>query len=381
MLKDKLPNMKNPRAILIAAAIVLAAFLVFRGVLGSSTPAHKQDVPPVIVASAQTQDVPVYDQAVGTVLANATVQVKSRIDGQIVGAGFKEGQLVKKGDLLFEIDRAPYEAALRAAEANLQRDQAQLANAMRDLDRANKLVAKGYVSTQARDTAQAQAKALAGSVGADNAAVDQAKLQLGYTDIRSPIDGKTGPLLIDVGNIIKAADANPLVVVTQIQPVKISFSLAQQYLPALQARLAEKTLTASFKPRDAKDEVSAPVDFIGNAVNAGAGTIELRATYDNGDLRLVPGEFVDVRVLIDNLPNAVTVPREAVNTGQDSLYVYVITPENKAEMRKVTVLHRTNGIAALAPGAVKPGEKVVVEGQMRVAPGMTVKIVTREPAA
>lgn len=373
----------SPRTVLIAAGGLLFAGFAVHSYFGGDV-AHKGkgvDTPSVAVAPAQRRDIPVYAQAVGTVVANATVQVKSRIDGQIVGAGFKEGQLVRKGDLLFQIDRAPYEAALRAARANLQRDEAQLANAQLDLGRANKLVKNGYVSEQTRDAAIAQSKALAGSVAADRAAVDQADLQLGYTEIRSPIDGKTGPFLVDVGNIITSASGTPLVTVTQIQPVKISFALAQQNLPKLQQALASKSLVASLKTHGEKDgEVVAPIDFIGNTINAASGTIELRATYDNADMRLVPGEYVDVRVRIADLKQAITVPRDAVNTGQNGQYVYVVTPEMKVELRNITVLDQAGDIAAV-DGAVKEGENVIVDGQLRVAPGMGVKIAAKGPAA
>lgn len=374
----------SPRTILVALCGLVAIGFAIHWLFSPSAASRKPgwgDIPPVTVAAAERRNVPVDVEAVGTVLANATVQVKSRIDGEIVAVAFKEGQIVRKGDLLFQIDRAPYEAALRAAKANLQRDEAQLDNARLDLGRANKLLAKGYASQQTHDAAQAQVKALEGSVAADRAAIDQAALQLGYTEIRSPIDGKTGPYLVDAGNIVKAADANPLVVVTQIQPVKISFALAQQHLAKLQSRMAEKALVASFRPHNSSREISAPIDFIGNQVNADAGTIELRATYDNAGLDLVPGEFVNVRVHLDEITNAVVVPREAVNTGQDRLYVYVVTADSKAEARNVDVLHRSDDMAALAPGAVKPGEQVVTDGQMRVAPGMPVKIVPRGPGA
>lgn len=369
----------SPRTILILVAIGLVAIFSFRTLFGSSSShnvGNSYDIPPVTVAIAEARDVPVYAQAIGTVMANATVQVKSRIDGQIVAAAFQEGQLVRKGDLLFQIDRAPYEAALRAAQANLQRDQAQLANARLDLGRANSLVKKGYVSQQTRDAAMAQSKALAGSVAADQAAVDQAQLQLGYTEIRSPIDGKTGPILVDPGNIIKANDTGALVVVTQIQPVRISFALAQQNLPQLQARMAEKALTASLTAHDGNEHstISVPIDFIGNTVNSLSGTIELRATYANPDLRLVPGEFVDVRVRLDNLKSAITVPREAVNTGQTGLYVYVVKEDKTVELRDVTVIYQDSDISVVS-GNLKPGETVITDGQLRVAPGGKVKVV------
>lgn len=375
----------SPRVILIAAGGLAAALLLFHGLFGTSAAEGNGDgpeIPPVTVAAAEERDVPVFVQAVGTVIANATVQIKSRIDGEILAIGFKEGQLVRKGDLLFQIDQAPYEAALRVAQANLQRDEAQLANAKLDLGRANKLVGKGYTSEQTRDAAAAQVKQFAGTVAADRAAVDQAQMQFDYAHIRAPIDGKTGAVLIDVGNIVRAADADPLVVLTQIQPVKISFALAQQNLPKLQERMKEKALAVSFKSQGGgADEISVPVDFIANAVNAVAGTIELRATYDNGDLRLVPGEFVDIRVRLDELKNAVVVPRDAVNTGQTGLFVYVLTAGDIVEPRNVDVLYRGDDIAALAPGALAPGETVVTDGQMRVAPGMKVRVVDRGAGA
>lgn len=371
----------SPRSILVLIVISLAAIFGVHALSGSpsshnSGDAH--DIPPVTVATAEAHNVPVYAEAIGTVLANATVQVKSRIDGQIVAATFREGQLVRKGDLLFQIDRAPYEAALRAAQANLQRDQAQLANARLDLGRANSLVKKGYASQQTRDAASAQVKALAGSVAADQAAVDQAQLQLGYTEIRSPIDGKTGPILVDAGNIIKANDTGALVVVTQIQPVKISFALAQQNLPKLQARMAQKALTASFTTHAGNERktISAPIDFIANTVNPMSGTIELRATCANPDLRLVPGQFVDVRVLLDNLKSAITVPREAVNTGQAGLYVYVVKSDGTVELRNVSVIYQDTDKSVVS-GDLKAGETVITDGQLRVAPGGKVKIVDR----
>lgn len=373
---------RHPRRwIFIIAGLVLLGVLVFWETLGSSSTGKatkEHDLAPVTIAAAEVRDVPVYAQAIGTVMANATVQVKSRIDGQIVATGFKEGQLVRKGDLLFQIDRAPYEAALRAAQANLQRDQAQLANARLDLARASQLSKRGYVSEQTLDAASANTKALAGSVAADQAAVDQAQLQLGYTEIRSPIDGKTGPILVDAGNIIKANDTGSLVVVTQVQPVKISFSLAQQNLPKLQARMKEQALLASLKAHDGgadSPDLTAPIDFIANTVNAASGTIELRATYDNPDLRLVPGEFVDVRVRLDELKSAITIPREAVNTGQTGLYVYVVKADKTVELRNVNLIYQDSDIAVVS-GELKAGESVITDGQLRVAPGAKVKIVS-----
>jgi len=340
-----------------------------------------QPAPPVRVANVTTRDMPVLVRTIGTVRANATVQIKSRIDGQIIEVAFREGQLVKEGDLLFRIDPKPYEAALREAEAALARDEAQLTNARLNLNRANLLMKKGYTSVQARDAAAAEAKALAGSVAGDRAAVDRAKLQLDYTEIKSPIDGKTGSVLVDKGNLVKANDTASLVVVTQLQPVKISFALPQQNLPQLQARIRDKALFALLDHQDVSgknDEpaIQAPVDFISNEVDAASGTIELRATYDNPQFRLVPGEFVDVNVRLADLNRAMVVPREAVNTGQDGRYIYVVKTDSTIEMRSVKVLNESDALMAI--DNVKIGEQVVTDGQVNLRPGIAVKILGNE---
>lgn len=374
-------NRLNKRWVYVTGGVLLVALFMFRDSLGlgGAHNAKSEQASPVTAAIAQVSDVPVYTQTIGTVMANATVQVRPRADGQIVAVRFREGQIVKAGDLLFEIDRAPYEAALRAAQANLQRDEAQLGNASRDLGRANELSKKGYASAQTRDTASASKKSLAAGVAAAQAAVDQAQLQLGYTEIRSPIDGKTGPILVDAGNIVQAASATPLVTVTQIQPVKISFSLAQQNLPQLQEQMKAGTLVAALHVQSPsgippRADALAPVDFIGNTVNTSTGTIELRATYDNPDLSFVPGEFVDVNVRLAELKSVITIPREAVNTGQKGLYVFVIGKDDKVEMRDVTLLHQDNDVAAIKNG-LNAGERVVTDGQLRLLPGALVKIV------
>ena len=330
-------NRLNQRWIYVSGGLLLAALFLLRGPLGLSGGSKQaaDHASPVTVAIVETADVPVYAQAIGTVMANATVQVRPRIDGEIVAVRFREGQLVKAGDPLFEIDRAPYEAALRAAQANLQRDEAQLTNASRDLGRTSELTRKGYASAQSRDTASTSKQALAASVAASQAAVDQAQLQLGYTEIRSPIDGKTGPILVDAGNIVQASSATALVTVTQIQPVKISFSLPQQNLAQLQQEMKADTLVATLRLHDAalstdQKAPTAPVDFIDNTVNTTTGTIELRATYDNPDLAFVPDEFVDVGVRLTELKGVLTVPSEAVNTGQTGFMFLLSTLTTKS---------------------------------------------------
>jgi multidrug efflux system membrane fusion protein len=341
--------------------------------------------PPVRVATAEIRDVSMTAHTLGTVLANSVVTIKPQVDGPLVAAGFKEGQIVKKGDLLFRIDPAPFEAALRQAEATVARDQAQYASAQADADRGLMLADRGIVSAQQRDQLVATAKALAASIAADQAAVERAQLNLGYTTIRSPVDGKTGPFLVYPGNQVHASDAAGLVTITQIQPVKIDFNLPQGDLPQLQDRMREDQLTVGVRAR--KDAVAAEgtaadqsdqtipvkVDFIGNVVDDRTGTIELRATFQNPDLRLVPGELVDIDVNLETLKQVVTVPHDALNVGQNVSYVFVIDKDKKAQMRKVNVLYQDQVIAALGSG-VQAGDRVVTDGQLRLTPGVTVDI-------
>jgi len=347
--------------------------------------------PPVHVALAEARDVPVTVHTIGTVLANSVVTVKSQVDGPLVSAQFKEGQMVREGDLLFKIDPAPFEAALRQSEAQKARDEAQHASAQADADRAVMLADRGIVSAQQRDQLVATAKALAATIDADEAAVDRAKLNLGYTIIRSPINGKTGPFIVYPGNQVHANDVAGLVTITQIQPVKITFNLPQGNLPQLQDRMTENGLVAQVTARsdvqgaataivDKRDmDIPVKIDFIGNTVDARTGTIELRATFDNPDQRLVPGELVDVSVRLGMLKQVTVVPREAVNVGQAGEYVFVLDGAKKAQMRPVKVLYQDQTIAALGSG-VEAEETVVTDGQLRLSPGSTVSILG-EPAA
>jgi membrane fusion protein, multidrug efflux system len=296
--------------------------------------------------------------------------------------------MVKKGDLLFQIDPAPFQASLRQAQAQVERDKAQLASAQADSDRAVMLSQRGIVSDQQRDQLVATAKALVATVAADAAAVERSQLNLDYTTIRSPINGKTGAMIVYPGNQVHASDATGLITITEIQPVMISFDLPQGDLPQLQDRMREGKLVASVAVRSdvasaakaddsSSGEIPVKIDFVGNVVDDKTGTIELRATFDNPDLRLVPGELVDVSVRLATLAQTVTVPREGVNIGQNGNYVFVVGDDKKAQMRPVTVLYQDQSIAALGSG-VKPGERVVTDGQLRLTPGVTVSITQPE---
>ena len=323
---------------------------------------------PVKVAAAEERDMAVVEHTIGTVVANATVSVTARVQGQLNTAKFREGQVVKKGDLLFEIDPAPYQAAYDSALAVL-------AGAKTNADRSANLLKQNAIAPQANDNAQAaylQAKANA----------EAARLNLEFTKIRSPIDGKTGPMLIQPGNVISIAgittNVAPLVNITQIQPIKVSFSLPQADLPRIQARAKNGGLTAKVVMHDlGGEDIEAPVDFISNAVNPTAGTIELRATFANGDAALVPGQLVDVTVALSNIPKAVVVPREAVNTGPNGQFVYTAN-EGAATQVPVKLLF-DDGTSDAIEGDVHAGDKVIVDGQLRVVDGGKV-IISRAAA-
>ncbi len=366
-------------AVLIA---VLGGFWYFTGHSAQQTAGRRPGggAAPVHAAAVINRDMAVVDHALGKVLAPTMVQVTSRVQGVLDTAHFKEGQFVKRGDLLFQIDPRPFQAALDQAKAILARDQASLANATRDRDRYAALKDSGNVSVQQFETITTNVAMLAATVAADKAAVETAALNLNYTQIRSPLDGKTGPLLIQPGNMIAANGTVPLVTIAQLQPIKVSFTLPQSELPRIQARQKGKGLAALLDIKHGDGAViEAPVDFTDNAVNAASGTIELRATFDNADLALVPGQLVNVRVEMDNIAGATVIPRDAVNDGPDGAFVYVIA-QNKALSRPVKVLFDDGDFVAVS-GGLKAGDQVVTEGQLRVVPGGPVNVLADRVAA
>jgi multidrug efflux system membrane fusion protein len=348
-------------------------WLVWDLMSGPSRPATP--LAPVRVIAAQRSTVTVIEHTLGTVVANATVQVTARVDGQMMSAGFKEGDIVRAGQVIFRLDPRPFQAAVAQAQGTLAKDQAMLMSTHNDQVRYSTLFKQNAASQQQRDQADANAKAMAATVQSDRAALDVAKLNLEYSVIHSPIDGKTGPILVQPGNLITANGTNPLVTITQIQPVKVSFSLPQSDLPRIQKRAAQNTLTAAIDMHDSSGAPEqAKVDFVSNTVSNTTGTIELRATFANTDMRLVPGQLVDVSVALDTLPRAIVVPREAVNVGPDGRYVYVVGKGDNVELRPVTVLFDGGATVAIS-GKVNKGERVITDGQLRVIPGKPVSIV------
>jgi multidrug efflux system membrane fusion protein len=345
-----------------ALVLVLGGFWYFTH--DSAPKTGRNLAAPVKVAAVEQRTMAVIERTIGTVVANSNVSVNARVQGQLVKAFFKEGQMVKIGDPLFQIDPRPYQATYDNAVASL-------ASAKAKADRYTRLKAQNAIAGQDFDDAQAsylEAKATA----------EMARLNLEFTLIRSPVNGKTGPMLIQPGNMVAAStastNATPLVTITEIQPVKISLSLPQSDLPRIQEMAKTKGLTITMNMHDAGGgaDRTANVDFISNAVTGNTGTIELRASYPNADLALVPGQLVDVTVALAEIPAALIVPRDAVNTGPDGQYVYIVA-DGAARQVPVKVLF-DDGTDDAVQGALAKGQQVIVDGQLRVVPGAKVNV-------
>jgi multidrug efflux system membrane fusion protein len=367
----------SPRTRIVASilGILFLVLVVWKIVEAlTPTPVPKVSPAPVRVGQAISKTVIIQEHTVGTIVANATVAVTAQVQGQIVSVNFKEGDIVHKGDVLFQLDPRPFQAALNQAQATTARDQATLVSDQKDAIRYTTLQKLGAASGQQADQAIAAAKAMAATVVADKAASDAAKLNLTYSTVRAPIDGKTGPILIQIGNLVSANGSNPLVTIAQIQPVKVSFFLPQTDLPRIQKRMAEGKMIVTLQMQgEGGETLQAPVDFVSNAVSNQTGTIELRATFANADDVLVPGQLADTNVSLGELDNATVVPHDAVNLGPDSSYVWIVDKQMKAQMVKVDVMNDDGTIAAVK-GAVKPGDKVITDGALRVVQGTKVAI-------
>ena len=328
---------------------------------------------PVVIATVQSRTVPVQVQAIGNVEAISTVTIKPQISGQLVQVHFKEGDFVKKGQLLFTIDRAPFEAALRQAQAMLVKDQAQALNAKLDADRYNGLGKEGVVSRQQVDAAQATYSAMEATVAADKAAVETAKINLEYTSIYSPINGRTGNVGAKEGNLVKANDVPILVTINQIEPIYVSFSVPEQQLAEVKKYSAAQTLRVGAAPQGSSDHFDGKLTFIDNAVDLTTGTIKLKATFTNGQRVLWPGQFVDVTLTLASHPDAIVIPTAALQTGQNGTYVYVVNDDMKVDTQQVKVGWAMGDTTVIASG-LKPGQRVVTDGQLRLTPGAKVEI-------
>jgi multidrug efflux system membrane fusion protein len=370
--------MKN--STLIPALAVVAAMLV-NGCSRSASKVAGAGAP-VLVAQAVETNVPVQidPPPVGHVMPYSTVTIHSQIQGMISEVHFREGQEVKKGDLLFTIDPRPSQAALDQARAALERDTAQLEYATINFAREQKLFDQKLISQDELDTNRASQDALTGTVAADRAAITNALLNLDYCQIRAPIDGRTGSLQSFAGNVVKAPD-DILLTINQIHPIYVAFAVPEQYLPEIKREMREKTLKvmATFQNMDAPPQ--GELTFIDNAVDTMTGTIQLKATFSNEDSTLWPGQFVQVALTLSDLTNVVVVPSQAVQTGQNGQFVYVVKPDQTAEERPVTIGITYQGETVVQSG-LQAGETVVTDGQLRLEPGVKVSIKSAiQPAA
>ncbi len=349
-------------------AVLVAAVACSRGEGKASGPRAV----PIRATAAVEKDMPVEIRAVGKIVSSQSVAIRPQVSGTLVATHFTEGQAVKKGDLLVEIDRRPFEAALAEAKARLAQDEARSQNAREDAARYAGLVDKEFVTRQQHDAAKANAAAFEAQVAADRAAVDRARLNLAYATIRAPISGRTGKLLVHAGNVVQAGAPEPLLTLEQVKPVFAEFALPERHLAALRARRATPPpvrLTTSGGVKGIVGELA----FVDNSVDPATGTIIVKARVANDDEALWPGQSVDVFLRVAERARAVVVPASAVPTGQQGDYVYVITAEKKAQLRLVQVEQAGAKEVVIGKG-VSPGELVVTEGHLKLRPDMPVEI-------
>ena len=327
---------------------------------------------PVTAGTVAVKDVPVFLHGIGTVQAYNTVAIKSRVDGQIVKINFKEGEEVKVGDPLFQIDPRPYQSALETAQAAKEKDEAQLAGAQLDLERYQKLLAPGWQTRQSYDQQKATVEQFQAAIKGDVAQIENAKLNLGYADIRSPIDGRLGARLVDVGNLVHASDNTPLVMITELRPIFVSFTLPQETLDDIQENNKKAPLVVgAYSGDDKKELAQGKLTLIDNMIDQATGTIHLKARFDNDDERLWPGEFVNLRLILSTRKGVATVPQQTVQVGPNGYYAYVIKPDNTVERRAVEVASMQDGLAVISKG-LTVGENIVVDGQYRLTEGARV---------
>jgi multidrug efflux system membrane fusion protein len=339
-----------------------------------SKAAKGEDPVPVSVASVRVEDVPREVRAFGVVEASSTVQVRAQVQGLITQVHFREGDFVKRGDLLFSVDTRPYSASLAAAQAELVRNQAVAEQARVEADRAARMRQEGVASEQEVARAEADARSSAANVKLGQAQIQGASLNVAFTRITSPIDGRAGSLLVYPGNIVKATDAQPLLVIRSLSPVFVRFSVAQDFVNTVRERIGQGTLKVRVTPRgdDAKS-IEAPVTFLDNTVDVATGTVSLKATYLNAGQELWPGASVDVVLLLGVDQQATVVPEAALSRSQAGTLVFVIGPDGRAEPRPVDVVRTTQALALIRTG-LKAGEQVVTDGQLRLRKGTKVQV-------
>ena len=356
-------------------AILSLLSLTVLGGCGDGAKKDKHDgpkAPPVVTGKVSRGDFAVYLDALGSATALNTVTIKSRVDGEVMSVHYAEGQMVKKGDLLIEIDPRQYQAALQQSQGTLARDEAMQQNAQADVDRYT--AAKETVSQQQIDTAQAALAEAKGAIKVDQAAIASAQLQLSYCKITSPLDGKIGLRAVDVGNVIRSGDGTGLAVITQLQPIAVVFNLPEVNLPAvIEAMRGPDKLTANiFDASRTRKLASGKLEAIDNQIDATTATVRIKAIFDNAEGMLFPNQFVNVRLLIKTLKGVTLAPTGALQSSPDSMYVYVVKSDDTVEMRPVTV-GPAEGQKTVIESGLTDGEQVVVDGLDKLAPGMAVK--------
>jgi multidrug efflux system membrane fusion protein len=378
-------RMSGPRVVMLGAAVALTLVFLWHGHSGGARAANNDkqgdghQAIAVETAVAARIDVPVYLEGLGTVQAFYTVTVTARVDGELQKVGFVEGQTVKKGDLIGQLDPRPFQAALDQAVATHAKDVAQLASAKADLDRFELLAPQNLASKQTLDAQRALVAQLEAQIKGDQASIDNARTQLSYTTITSPIQGKTGIRRVDPGNNVHATDTTGIVVVTQVQPIACIFTLPEEALPALNAALESGSVAVTAMSRDGKSELDhGTIALVDNQIDQSTGTIRVKATFPNPHNALWPGEFVNARVLMRTEHDALTVPSNAIQHGPNGMFTYVVKSDSTVAARPLKVGDESGAVTVITEG-LKDGEQVVVSNQYRLQPGARVRPAVAAP--
>jgi multidrug efflux system membrane fusion protein len=374
MMPIRLSSLVAPVAVAAALTAVACSGEAVQSTPGSGRGDPQNPAVPVATALVSEKAIPLELSVIGTAEPYSTVAVRAQITGALTSVNFKEGDDVRKGQVLFTLDRRPLEAALEQARANLQRDTAQAANAKAQAQRYQDLAARGIATKEQVDTTMTAAAALEATLGADRAAVENATVQLQYATITAPLSGRTGALMVNEGNLVRANDATPLVVINQVTPIYVSFGVPEARLPELKQYMARGSVKVeALAPNDSGAPSVGRITFVDNTVDATTGTIRIKGTFPNDTRHLWPGQFVNVSVTLTTDPHAVVVPTAAVQTGQQGQYVFVVKPDQTVELRAVTVARAMDTESVIKQG-LKPGETVVTDGQLRLNPGSRISV-------
>jgi membrane fusion protein, multidrug efflux system len=374
VMKHAVERLRSPISFFLLTAVLFLSGCGNTGQVQVAGASAGRPLAPVVVASVEQRDIPVQIRAIGNVESYQTVQIRSQVSGQIQKIFFKEGEDVRQGQQLFELDKRPFQADLAKAIGQMKHDQAQAENSRIQADRYSGLEREGIVSHEQAEQVRAQSKADASAVEADKAAVEAARVQLQYTDIVAPINARAGALMINLGNLVKANDTPYLVQLNQVTPIYVTFSVPEANLDRVRHRFSSGQLKVLAYPKGQSDSpADGRLTFIDNGVDTTTGMFKLKGTFQNKDRRLWPGEFVDVALVLSTQKNAVVVPTKAIQTGQQGEYVYVVRTDSTAESRLVKTAGAYQNLTLISDG-LKAGEHVIVNGQLRVAPNAKVVV-------